>query len=432
MRFDKEKNILKLFLFLFWIPLFFWIANLYKEKPLYGAYVPRNKPVFVDSLWFSGKYQEMAEGYINDSIAFRNFFVRFRNQVDYTFFNKTHAIDNFVGKEGNLVAESHLDFYYGKTGQWPTSLEELGFKLKKLQDTMEREGKTLLIAIAPNKGFTYPEMAPFWYQKRQAQSVNDYEAFVKNCRKNRVKTIDFQNWFYGLKQNVSEPLYPWGGVHWTQFLATQALDSLVKHVGFLRSEKLPSLIRTGVEVVDTPRYSDNDMEKLLNLLTGARKDKYQYQKFRIDTTGKKKIDLALISDSYGFSWFFENQVQQVFNKWSNWYYFKRVDSNQPSHGKSVSQVSLQEQIKLHDVFVILSTGTNLSEIGWGFIQKAYDLYFDPRMKKVNEWMEKIRNDKSFFEQIERKAREANIDVEAQLYFDAYYQAEEEEKRAKSQ
>lgn len=422
------KSFVFFFFLLLWVPLLLWNFYSLPEKPLYGAYEPRSKPLFSDSSWFSGNYQTAFEGYLNDSICLRNFFVRFRNQLDYSLFNKTHAIDNFVGKDRFLVAESHFDNYYGKSAHWPISPDSLVYKIKKIQDTLSRCGKTLLVVLAPNKGYTYPELAPFWYKPPRSFGLNDYSKFISSAKQLNINVLDFQNYFNRLKSEGKKYLYPFWGVHWTQYYADKCYDSLLGHLQFLRREQLPEFIKTGEERVDTPRYTDNDMEKLLNLLVKPARYTYTYQKFRIDTLGRKKINIAFVSDSYAFSWFFENQVQQSFTKWSNWYYYKRIDSNHSSHGKLFSQVSLLEQVQLHDVFVVMATGPNLSELGWGFFQNLYDLYFHPNAKRIHEWMEKIRRDQTFFDQIVRKANEAHIDVELQLLYDARYQVDEEDKR----
>ena len=147
----KGKYGLFIFLFLcFAFPAMQQFFHIFKEKPLEGAYnVPKDSS-FTWSSWTSGKFQEAFNESTNYRIGFRTDFVRTRNQIDFTLFDKTHVRDVVKGKNGHLFRYTH---YYVTGGNWrgEDSLRNDILTLKTIQDSLKVKGKYLLYVIAPKK-----------------------------------------------------------------------------------------------------------------------------------------------------------------------------------------------------------------------------------------------------------------------------------------
>jgi hypothetical protein len=62
---------------------------------------------------------------------------------------------------------------------------------------------------------------------------------------------------------------------------------------------------------------------------------------------------------------------------------------------------------------------------YGFVDNAYKLYCTDNSKRLNELIANIKNDKPWFESVNKKAIEHKITIEAQLKIEAEYLLSEE-------
>lgn len=424
----KVKHILfGLLLIVIWAPLAQMVFPVIESNGLKGAFVPHAKPVFTDSTWFSGDFQRAYEQYLNDTIGFHQDFIRIRNQIDFSLFDKCHSYDIEVGKKGYLVATWHIDSHLGKIRVREQRIDTLVGMLKQLNDTLVKMNKTLIVIFAPSRGSFYKELAPNWYDLTPAHE-SDYQRYTRLLAGSKVKYIDFNRSFLLQKETAKYPLYTKCGVHWSSYGAAVATDSLVKFIEKERRVDLPDITLSKMELSDSARGADADLNSTLNLIWPVKNDMMAYPKFSFNKTGKAKIKLLTIGDSYYYG-MLENKIpDEVFEEHSFWYYNNSIISNGPNNWKKVKDLNLRAEINKHDVITIIATESTLVEFGWHFIDQAWSMLCTSKGELLNFYIQKIKNDPAWLEQVKQKATQYNKSLEAQLLDDANYVMELEDKK----
>lgn len=410
-----KKGLLILILLLLWLPLMEKFCRYFKINVLNGAIVYHSKPVLSQKIWFTAGYQKEYELYFNDTIGFHNELIRLRNQIDYSLFNKCHSFDTEMGKEGFLFPVNQYATYLGKTKTAEGIFDFMIEKLAVLKDTLKAHNKNLILIFAPTKGAVHRSVAPDWCDdKKVAESDHDY--LIRKARGANINCLDFYSWFNQGKFNYD--VFTKMGAHWSTYAGALAGDSMVHYFEKLHKCDLPDVKFSRVEVVDTPRYQDDDLFKALNLFSQTPKDTYRYLTMQYEKSNKSKVNALFISDSFFFT--FHYLPGEVFENYAFWFYNNRIYSDDSNHGKYVKDLDLKSEIDRYDDIVLMATEWNLANLGWGFIENALNLYGIKVAKSVDYFKRIIKNDAKWFKQIQEKAVKNKISVEEQLTQDANY------------
>jgi hypothetical protein len=394
---------------------------------LKGAFVPHAKPKFSDSLWFAGDFQNKYEQYINDTIGFHQDLIRLRNQIDYSFFKKCHSYDIEEGKNGYLVATWHLDAHLGKTRARENRVDSVVMMLEELNDTLSKLNKTLFVMFAPSRGAFYKELAPSWYDTTQTHE-SDYQRYVRLLSKTSVKFIDYNKSFLQKKKTSKYSLFTKCGIHWSSYGAVLAADSMVKFIEKARGIDLPDLKINKIELSTTARGADADLNSTLNLIWPVRNDTMAYPQVTFNKAAKDKVKALIVGDSFFYGIMECNVMSEAFEEYSFWFYNSSITTNGPNFGKNAKQLNLAEEIKKHDVIGIISTEATLGNLGAGFIDQAWSMYCTSNGAKIQNYIDKIKNDPVWFEQVKAKAAQYNKDLNVQLQQDATWMMEQEQKK----
>ena len=134
---------------------------------------------------------------------------------------------------------------------------------------------------------------------------------------------------------------------------------------------------------ETPKFYDNDLMDLLNLLYKLPSNQLYYPSIRFnDSPEKYKPNTILIGDSYTWAWihtcpFFQN----IFDRNSEFWYYNRVveftNSGAYPSNKNVESFNLTEKIKQRDFIILLFNEHNLFEFDFNVtknLQKAIKDY----------------------------------------------------------
>ncbi len=202
----------------------YWVQKLCRRgliKPLAGAYARVEWPRADWNLWFSGEFQKQCEKYIEQNIGFRSFFVRFKNQVDYTIFDVSNSPKIVVGKAGYLYEQSYIDAYLGRDFAGIEALEKMVSQAKALQMALKLRGVDLMIVLVPGKAAFYPEFIPVRYASVKKRMTN-YEYFKKRFQEEGINYLDLYAEFVSMKQASKYDLYPKYGMHWSNYGAALA------------------------------------------------------------------------------------------------------------------------------------------------------------------------------------------------------------------
>src|SRR5690606_16381177 len=97
------------------------------------------------------------EGYINDEIGFKPWFVKIKNQIEYSLFDKVNASNVIVGKNDVLFQDFYISALLGHDFLGEETIKTKVSKLKYVQDELAKNNVQFLFVIAPGKASFYPE-----------------------------------------------------------------------------------------------------------------------------------------------------------------------------------------------------------------------------------------------------------------------------------
>ena len=362
-------TILTLFLLHFTQYNFKWI----KLKPLDGYYVKAETPKFSWNDWFSGSYQEAKDKHLTDNFGFRSFFVRLNHQWRFSLFNKAKTAWVTVGKENYLYEENYIKAYYGDDFIGQDSIERRMYKLAMLQDTLSKLDKQVIVVLAPGKGSFYPEFIPEIYHKEKG--ITNIEVYRQCMEKWHISHLDFHRYFIENKEKSPYPLYPQYGIHWSYYGMCLAGDSMVRYIEKIKDIRIPRIYWEKVKT-SQPQKDDNDISKAMNLMFAPRTFNMGYPEILFeDDSEKTKPALLVIADS--FYWGIYNMGWgNLFSNNHFWFYNKDIYPENFETPFSTENINLVEEISKFDIFIILSTDANLPNLGWGFIENAYQVFFN--------------------------------------------------------
>jgi len=342
-----------------------------KLDPLFGDIKIPERSYLKFKDWFSGDYQQHTEKYLNETFGFRNFFVRMNNQIAYDLFGKTSAKQVVIGKNNMMFEESYIKAYYGSDFIGKDSIMHRMQKLKFIQDTLSKLNKSLIIIFAPGKASFFPEFIPD--SCKTTKNITNYDYHIKLAQEYGLNYLDFNRYFIDHKHTSKYPLYPKCGIHWSYYGACLVADSIIHYIEGLRHINMPHLYWNDVEIAN-PKEGDNDIGDGMNLLFGINPGKLAYPKLKFQSdSGKTKPTVMVVSDSYywvmyGFG------INRTFGNNHFYFYGKKIYPESFKSTLEIKQVNFAEQIAQHEVIIIMATEPTLRDMGWGFIEKLYDLY----------------------------------------------------------
>ena len=270
----KPKYDLVLFILLMvlgFMPMLQGWLRLFPTKPLNGVTVETEKPTFDLDTYRSGTYAKQAEAYTSQHIGFREPIIRLYNQYLWNCYHKTYAQDVVAGKEGWLYYPQSVRDYYGQELlRWHPSTDEARGKfdqevkyLNWARSILKENGVDLLVFMAPEKSFLYPEFLPD--EKKDTTTFNACDYFAQRFEETGFPYIEMTHWFRQMKDTVNYPLIPQAGAHWI-FPSVYAIDSLSHLMGVLKGIELPKIkIGEAYHTRERDHDYDNDLEQLLNL-----------------------------------------------------------------------------------------------------------------------------------------------------------------------
>ena len=384
-----NENIKKgLFVFLMLVilgPLAEQSTNYIHSMKLSGAIILGEEPKFSLTDWWEGKFQKAKVKSLNDRFGFRPDFVRINNQIDYTLFKKIHTSYGILGQNKTLWDGAYIDAYLGYVFLGQDSIMRKAYKLKKIQDTMLKLGKTLVLVHAPNKAFFYPEYLPE-NRINKKRYPNNLETYTKIADSLGINQIDFNAWFLKLKKTSKEILYARQGIHWSNYGAALAADSLIKYLEYIKNEPMQHIAWNIVDHSTAPRFGDDDLGAALNLITPICVENMAYpQIIYPNSISAHKPTIIFIGDSFLGQFVNLGIMNNIFSEWSIWYYFRSICNNQNAFGdasaKKIKDIDWKADLLKSDYIVLLYTAFNLPHLGDGFIEQSYDYFYPQNQAK---------------------------------------------------
>ncbi|MDR2980536.1 MAG: hypothetical protein LBV02_08900 [Bacteroidales bacterium] len=346
------------------------LCHFIKVMPLKGAISIPEKPKFGFHNWFSGEFQEAADQYLKASYGFRGFFVRINNQLGFNFFNKAKANGVIIGEKNYLYEENYIKAYYGTDFIGMDSAAHRIKKLKTISDTLAGYNKNIILIFAAGKGSFYPEFFPNKYKTQKGKT--NLEAYKEIVREMQLPYIDFNSYFVAQKNISKHTLYPQYGIHWSYYGMCLAADSIIRYMERLRNINMPHIYWEQIDFAQ-PKETDYDIADGMNLLFKLKSLEMAYPQVKIQAdTNKSKPRVLVVADSYYWG-MFNIGISRTFANREFWFYNKEAYSDRFETAKNVEELNLKEELFNYDIIIIMATEATLPNLGWGFIENAYDI-----------------------------------------------------------
>ncbi len=415
------------------LPLFQESTSIFSERPLKGFFTPAKSPIVKLENWWDGTFQDSFELAHNEQFGLRNTFVRLHNQCEYEIFKRASTSGVIVGKDDYLYEISYIKAYNGEDFIGEPTINEMTRKLKILQDTLAKRNITLIVAIAPGKASYFPEYIPDALLSKGKNT--NYNSFNKSLIAASVNYINFSQWFINQKKSSLVPLYPKTGIHWSNYAANLAADSLIGYIESKRGIDMPSLKRDGFYWSDSLIIPDDDLGLAMNLLFPIHPLKMAYPWYDFEKPeNKTKVRMMLISDSFGWHLFGLGLVPHAMSTIDFWYYNQQIyHAGEKPLGEEQDMNACLETER-NQVVLILSTEPNLSKLGWGYIDEAYNYFVLKQISQEEkkmlraDFLTKIKTDKTLLSVLKLKADSAKITLDSMIQLHAAYMTDQKTRK----
>jgi hypothetical protein len=362
-----KKGLLIITLLVLFLPIIQNHFNLIKLYKLAGDRNIETDTTLTYATYFSGIYQKKADLRLSSDFGFRSLLIKINNQLNFSLFHKVNAQGVIVGKDNYLFETTYINSYLGKDFMGEDSINDYLMRFKKISDKFQKLNKHLILVIAPGKPSYFREFLPD--DLGSIKNKNNYESIVEGIKKYKINCIDFSNWFHKTKYTAKYPLYPKHANHWSMYGSYLAADSMIKYIETEQKINLPNLLLKKV-ILEQPKNEDKDIEYGINLLFKLKSYDLATPEITIeDTIGKIKPNVLVIGDSFYWN-IYNSGISNCFNKSSFWYYNKMVYPDSYKKQLKVSDLNFGDEIKKHDVIIILATESNIKSFGWGFMENA--------------------------------------------------------------
>lgn len=410
------------FLLLLFLPALQKGLGLFPEKPLNGAFVSAEKPEFNWKGWLSGDFQSKYDRYLEDQIGFRSFFVRVKNQLDFSLFRKTNAEGVVVGKNDFLFEYDYIRDYTGKdfVGEdfIRKKLMRASFVQHYLKDSLDIN---FIVVFEPGKASFYPGHIPDEYLSDSISGTN-YKIYSTYASDLGIRHLDFNEFFLSMKDTASYPLFPRYGTHWSEYGMWQAADSLLRFIEGQCQEELRDVRLLGYKVVKKALGTDNDVEKPLNLLFPLPSWYYAYPQLGFDSTWENYRPMVLaVADSYYWNIFNTGIPKYIFANQAFWYFNARVYPDTYYHETWVKDLDFKQEIEKQDFIILMVTERFLHVFDWQFIDMVYAIYAPGWLRdEVYININRILSNEQWFTDLIKKAEQQGQPLSVVLEREARY------------
>lgn len=290
--------------------------------------------------------------------------------------NTSNAEGAKIGTDGYLYQEEYILSYLGKDFVHPTIINRNIYKLKLLQDTLQKLDKDILVVLAPGKGSFYPNNFPLIYRQK-SKTTSNYDLYQDLLVKNGINTIDFRSWFHSIKDTSSYTLMTKNGIHCSKYSESLVADSLIKYISKQFNVSLPTIKVNKIVRTNIPQSSDNDILQTMNLLCEPSDLPLFYPEIEIvkNPNQKRTIKPIVIADSYFYGLFEMGLINDIMTQGEYWFYFNRIENRRKDKKTKPQELNLREEVDKKDLIILYSTDMNLKYLGFGAIDKLYELYF---------------------------------------------------------
>lgn len=236
---------------------------------------------------WTGKAQNEIEQQYNNSFGGRRFFIKLRNQLMYSIFNKSSNKYVLMGKDKYLFehayVERELSYSRANNEEIDANIE----KLVELDNILKEKNKELFIFVTPSKGHYCRDKIPnYYFSLPKVSDDNDYDYFIKRIENTTLSYFDSRSYIDSQTEtNLNAPCFYKTGIHWSYSYAYLCTK------GFLDMANAKSRFDLGdfsfeEHKLNEPVHPDADLYLTLNLLNKPRGSFYSIE-MQINREGDK-------------------------------------------------------------------------------------------------------------------------------------------------
>lgn len=359
---------LGMLLLLLWLPLLQEWTGLAHERPLAGVEPVLDSVPLRDSTWFNGRFQANYTVRMYNWMGLRPSMVRLRNQLDYWLFRESYR-SVMVGRDGYLFGRGSLGTLRGEDYVGEAMVRYHSEHVAVLQTWLAQRGATMLTVLTPSKLQGLPDHLPS--EQIAFGKPSNYPAYSAELRRLGVSMIDLDPVLAGWVKSKPHPVWPKTGMHWTEYAAALAADSMIVRLeqALLRRFVRPQIV--SVERAPATRGFDDDLGQLLNLVWPPDPGEAGYPNLRYATEGRERPRVLVVGDSFYWEVYNPGIHRNCFASGSQYrYYNYETYSDQWQGARIMDEATFKASVENVDAVILMVNADNLHRFPFGFVDDA--------------------------------------------------------------
>lgn len=397
-----------------------------KIKPLKGYFLTHKKPVATFANYLNGSLQDSLNRYIEQNIGFRPDLVRLHNQFRYSLFDTVSAAGVIKGKNGYLFELNYIKAFYGLDFVGYDTLRKHMEQTVAVNDWLQKQGKHLIVFLAPGKGTYFSDYLPDGYKTDSLLPTNE-NIYYESLKQYHIPVISGNRLFAAVRDTCRYALFPQCGIHWSYYGLGVAFDTLLDCMNQLNGRDFVDFTTKNIVVTNNLRSPDRDLWEGLNIFSKPNDQAMPYPVFEfVRKTPDSMPSVIVVADSYYWQWFGGGYANQAFGKHDFWYYNMQIFGGEGNKEIQRQNVDILTRVLEADFIILLQTDANMSRYSFGFIPQLYDAIQKARdldkaaMDEIRQTIVSIRNSPDYMELIKEKAEKRKITVDEMLRLDAIW------------
>ena len=344
----------------------------WQAPALSGAYITPDRPGFMIDDWLGGRYQDKYMNYVSDRSHMKPLLVRLRNQWEFQWFKRSSNPIIEVGREGYVFDKNYNQAYMGLDVQADSVVRERIRKLAVIRDFLRNKGTEVLVLNPPGKATHIPEMLPPQYPRNHDRPTNRHR-YTQALEEYGIPYMNFEE--LRVAEEKSGYLhYSRGGLHWSLYGATAAMEMINNRIESLLGIKMPEMYWQDSLSFEAERGTDREILNAMNLWKMPKQDNLAYpvHRYYSDSTHTRPNVLVLGDSFYGILYDLGFQRELFAPESAYWHYFERIQPS-PTQGDANPRArDLMEEVLQRNLVILTCSETNLPNFGFGFVEALYE------------------------------------------------------------
>ncbi|MEO1627827.1 MAG: hypothetical protein AAFV25_21945, partial [Bacteroidota bacterium] len=345
-----------------------------QASELGGSFEPAPRPRLWPQKVLEKSYQKALERHLWLENPVAPFLVRSRTHVNLLLFDQLPKGNVIKGEKGHFFSESDCYAVMGSNDIGRDSIEEICHKLEVVTQYFAADSIPVLLLVPPAKPRMYPDALPEAI-RTHPNGGKEIAEFLSVLREKDIPLIDY-GYLREQQQENDAPLYPFGGLHWNHYGIGLAVDSLRNRVMELLDRSVAQMQwRDEIEWRTELASTDRELINGGNFLVEPPLQAMPYPTFRFPKSGKTNPPRVFVAgDSFYMLMYNEGIHKGLWAKESVFAYYFRVIHPPKMRGKMpMSGPALLASLSEKDLILISCYDSNLHRLGFGFVEKLYDL-----------------------------------------------------------